>query len=253
MAGQSVRVVDIPADAGAGSGAFENLHEFGDGKAISEHLNRAALAYYGLPFRRYLELLTTDREHFKEKASVWLNRFEAEACSPNADGQVKRVATRFGLVATAGELATEMGILPWPPGNALWAAKKCFKDWIYERGGIEAAEAREAIVKVQEFIMCHGASRFENPDGSGERLNNRAGYRKQTGESIEYWIEPGIFRKEICAGGHPKMVCCHLLERGHLILGEHGKHSKVQYLSKEKTRARFYTVKSTILSESFGS
>ena len=253
MAGQSVRVVDIPADAGVGLGAFENLHEFPDAKAFSEHLNHAALTRYGIPFRHYLELLTADLICLKNEASVWLNRFEAEACPPHADGQVKRVATRFGLVAAAGELATEMGILPWSAGTALWAANKCFKDWIDERGGIEAAEAREAITKVQEFIMSHGNSRFENPDSSMERLNNRAGYRKETGESIEYWIEPGVFKKEICAGGHPKSVCCHLLERGHLILGENGKHSKVQYLSKEKTRARFYTIKSKILSDSFGS
>ena len=36
-AGQSVRVVDIPADVGQGLGVFENLHGFADGALLSAH------------------------------------------------------------------------------------------------------------------------------------------------------------------------------------------------------------------------
>ena len=43
----------------------------------------------------------------------------------NANGQVKRVARRFALLASAGELATKMEILPWPQGEAFLGIKKC--------------------------------------------------------------------------------------------------------------------------------
>lgn len=250
MAGQSVRVVDIPADAGVGLGAFENLHGFRDGKSFSEHCNRAAMAYYGLPFRRYLELLTTDRDHFKEKASVWLRRFEAEACPPHADGQVKRVANRFGLLVAAGELATEMGILPWRPGCALWAAKRCFQDWVTSRGGLGAAEAFAAVARVRDFLAAHGTSRFEVlGKGEGERVINRAGYRRQEGESVEYLVSQGSFKNELCAGGDHLAVARYLLERGHLIPGEKNNLAKVHKLPREGTTARLFTIKATILSD----
>jgi len=250
MAGQSVRVVDIPADAGAGLGAFENLHGFRDGKAFSEHLNRAAMSYYGLPFRRYLELLTTDRDHFKEKASVWIRRFEAEACPPHADGQVKRVANRFGLLAAAGELATEMGILPWRPGCAFWAAKRCFQDWVVARGGIGAAEEFTALIRVRDFIALHGTSRFEPWDSDkDERIPNRVGYRRKVNESVQYLVYVGPFKSEICAGSDHLAVARYLLERGHLIPGKNGDLAKTHKLKGEDTTARFYTIKASIFAD----
>jgi uncharacterized protein (DUF927 family) len=42
MAGQAVRVVEIPADAGAGLGIFDQVHDYGSGAALAEHLRLAA-------------------------------------------------------------------------------------------------------------------------------------------------------------------------------------------------------------------
>lgn len=250
MAGQSVRVVDIPADAGARLGAFENLHGFRDGKAFSEHLNRAALAYYGLPFRRYLELLTTDRDNFKEKANVWLRRFEAEACPPHADGQVKRVANRFGLLAAAGELATEMGILPWRPGCELSAAKRCFWDWITARGGMRSAEMLAAIARVREYLSSHGASRFESWEScSQERVVNRVGYIREMEGTTYFLVYKDPFRNEICAGMNPKEVVHCLKERGHLLLGYKGEDTRHHKLHKLRVSPRFYTINASVLED----
>ncbi len=46
-AGQQVRVVDIPGDAGAELGAFEELHGFDDAGTLSAHLRAAAGQNYG--------------------------------------------------------------------------------------------------------------------------------------------------------------------------------------------------------------
>jgi putative DNA primase/helicase len=56
-AGQEVRFVDIPADAGAGHGVFENLHGAAHGGELAEQLSQATLKYYGTPIRHFLELL----------------------------------------------------------------------------------------------------------------------------------------------------------------------------------------------------
>jgi len=250
MAGQSVRVVDIPADAGAGLGAFEILHGFRDGKAFSEHLNRATTTYYGLPFRRYLELLTADIDRFKDKASVWLRRFEAEACPSHADGQVKRGANRFGLLAAAGELATEMGILPWRPGSALWAAKRCFWDWIAARGGMRSAEMLAALARVREYLSTHGADRFEHWESCNqERVANRVGYIRVMEGTTYFLVYNDLFRNEICAGMNPKEVVRCLRERGHLLLGHKGEDMRHHKLSRLRVTPRFYTINASILED----
>lgn len=252
MAGQSVRIVDIPADANKGMGAFEELHGFGDGKVFSEHLNRAAVTFYGAPFRRYLELLTADLAHNIGRARSWLQRFESEACPQYADGQVRRVANRFGLATAAGELAIEMGILPWQPGSALWACTACFWDWVASRGGFRSAEAYAALAKVRDFIAQHGSSRFEDwSEAQKERIHNRAGYRRLQGDTILYLIYPGVFKVELCNGGDQTAIARHLRERGHLISNGPNELSKGHKLPREGVTVRFYTIKASILADSF--
>ena len=80
---------------------------------------------------------------------------------PQADGQVGRVAARFALVAAAGELATALEILPWPQGEASFAAARCFDDWLAARGGHGPEEITEGIRRVRSFLEMHGSSRFE--------------------------------------------------------------------------------------------
>ncbi len=252
MAGQSVRIVDIPADAGKGMGAFETLHGFIDGKAFSEHLNRASVVCYGAPFRRYLELLTNDLANYVVRARTWLQRFESEACPHYADGQVKRAANRFGLAAAAGELAVEMGILPWRSGSALWACTVCFWDWVASRGGYGSAEAYAALAKVRDFIAQHGSSRFEDwSEAQKERIHNRAGYRRLQGDTIFYLVYPGVFKAELCNGGDQTAIARHLRERGHLISNGPNELSKGHKLPREGITVRFYTIKASILADSF--
>ena len=57
-AGQEVRVLDIPADAGAGFGLFDRLPDGMDGAEFSSALNRAASEVYGTPSRAFLGWLT---------------------------------------------------------------------------------------------------------------------------------------------------------------------------------------------------
>ena len=49
------------------------------------------------------------------------------------------------LVAAAGELARELGIVHWRANAAVEAAHQCFADWFENRGGAEAGEVQAAI------------------------------------------------------------------------------------------------------------
>ena len=233
-AGQEVRLADIPADAGQGLGIFEDLHDFTDAAALADHLRQAAGQHYGHAIRSFLK--TICQSDFQELADTIRNyreTFTAQACPVTADGQVKRAARRFGLVAAAGEMATTLEILPWPEGEALEAGHVCFRAWLENRGGAGAHEVGAIISQVKYFMEQHGESRFTPWDAEkGAHTVNRAGFKKAIDgdlvgrnghEGWEYYVLPETFIKELCSGFDKKLVIQVLREHGYLEPGSDGK------------------------------
>jgi putative DNA primase/helicase len=52
-AGQEIRSVNIPADAGKGYGVFDTLHQHKDGASLSNYLKNQCRKYYGSPLMRF--------------------------------------------------------------------------------------------------------------------------------------------------------------------------------------------------------
>jgi uncharacterized protein (DUF927 family) len=130
---------------------------------------------------------------------------------------VERAAQRFGLVAAAGEMATQFGIVPWREGAARKAAAWALGRWIELRGGMESAEARQAVEAVRLFVEAHGDARFAPVDEPDTRaVMNRAGYRKGNGAEREWWVTPEVWKNEICAGQEPQFVARVLASLGML-------------------------------------
>jgi uncharacterized protein (DUF927 family) len=144
--------------------------------------------------------------------------------APNgSDGQVLRVCDKFGLVAAAGELAREFGIVSWNEGAALKAARRCFNDWLGSRGGKEAGEIQAAISQVRLFIEQHGDSRFEPISETPDRpVANRAGWRRGEGADRQWWILPETWKAEVAVGHDTTLVARALFERGMLKRQEKG-------------------------------
>ncbi|MEF8701951.1 MAG: hypothetical protein V5B32_01720 [Candidatus Accumulibacter sp. UW26] len=129
-AGQSVRMLEIPTVRQ--HGCFDVLHDQPSGTAFSDAIKRAAVTHYGRPGRAFLDRLTHDQRDFAAmleplKGLPDFNRQDFE-------GQDKRAAGRFALLALAGELATEYGLTGWPEGEAAKAAAIGFNAWRSLRG-----------------------------------------------------------------------------------------------------------------------
>jgi len=229
-AGQSVRMIDVPADAGEGHKLFENLHGHVDGDAFARHFREASERHQGHAARVFLEKLTgdlpTQLAAVKKAKADW----QARNLPKDADGQVARVAARFALAAAAGELATAMKILPWRKGEASRAASVCFKAWLRQRGGIGASEAAAGLEEVRAFISAHANSRF-SIIGSGSpfeeidresRTINRAGFRRLVGDRWEYLILPAAWRRDVCKGMDARAVARDLAAAGYLSRGPDG-------------------------------
>lgn len=227
-AGQQARLVDLRADAGAGLGLFEDIHGAASADVFARALKSAAAEHYGHAARAFIEKVAADPLAVADKVSSHRQKFLAAHVPAGADGQVSRVAVRFALAGAAGELAAAWGIVPWPARDAVAAAARCFRDWLEERGGVEAAEDHAALEAVRRFVSLHGTSRFE-PMGDlipisafgapiEPTIRDRAGFRRSDGrDGVEYIILPEVWRSDVCAGLDPTSVARVLYSRGLLI------------------------------------
>ncbi len=167
-AGMEVRCCDIPANAGAGHGLFEELHGEIDADAFARELKQQARQLYGTPLRAFLSRLIADlhrdpvgyADGLRARAADLARQFLASR--PGATGQVRSVAGRFALVALGGEMASAWHLTEWPEGEATAAAARCFAAWLAERGTEGAREDAQAAMQLRAFIARHGASRFDD-------------------------------------------------------------------------------------------
>jgi putative DNA primase/helicase len=100
-AGQEVRFLDVPADAGAGLGMFNTLHGAEDGDAFARELRQAAQQSHGTAGPAFLEWfarqLANDPTWPAEELARELGGLRASLAPLGADGQVSRAAGRCAL------------------------------------------------------------------------------------------------------------------------------------------------------------
>lgn len=259
-AGMEIRLVSLPADAGAGFGVFENLHEFPDSRALADHLRRAASENHGVANDAWLEFLSCQMYQlgeagFREMCRDSLAAHEAALLPTGADGQVVRVARRFALLALAGQLAAQAGIGGWSVDEVKAAMQRCLADWINHRGGTGPSEEAQALHQVQAFFEEHGASAFQNLGIEGIESSmvgpdarpvlHRAGYFSPDGDDGHgvFYVFPTAFRDRVCSGLNHVLVKRVLREKG-VLLRDAASTIRIHGVSKP---ARYYQISGRIV------
>lgn len=242
-AGQEVRFCELPADAGAGFGAWDTLHDYGDGARFSEAVQRNAAKHYGTAWPAFVRRVVDERDGLADEFERMRAQFEKSALSERAGGQAIRAATRFAAVGFAGELATAWGITGWPAGAAAQSAMRIFKDWLRAFGGEENREPRKMVEQVRAWVQANAIGRLEDMrrpavgDSHAPRTMNRAGWRRPTAATkdmaeadqvMEYLIYPEPFKAELCRGFDPKQVAEVLHQKGMLQRSKSSAHVTVQ-------------------------
>jgi len=230
-AGQEVRLADIPADAGADMGLFEQLNGCATPAALAQAINDAASQHYGTVGVEFLRRVAGNREALRNWLAEFVKQCAAAFMPADAAGQVTRVAKRFALVAAAGALAASYGFTGWKHDDAIQAAKTCFDAWLVNFGGAGNRETRALLSQVRAFFEEYGSSRFEFwsalPD---QRINRRAGFYKLGGDkdkdTRQYYILPEPFRTEIVKGFNCKMAEKTLLAAGWIEGDNEGRATK---------------------------
>ena len=202
MAGQMVRLLDVPADAGYGAGAFDGVGTFESAKVLSDTIKQAARSHYGTAGPAFVEAIINEgAEDLSALMLEHMSRFREVLVPAGADGQIQRAADRFGFMAAAGEIATALKIVPWQPGTSKNAAEVCFRAWLDTRGGQEPHEVLSAISQVRDFIERHGDARFQHLEDTPSRpVPNRAGYRRNRGREVQWLVSPEVWKRELVAG-----------------------------------------------------
>ncbi|MDS4068974.1 MAG: DUF927 domain-containing protein [Candidatus Competibacter sp.] len=248
-AGQSVRLLDIPATRRFG--AWDELHDSTTGTAFSDALKRASVTHHGHAGRAFLEKLTRDRRDFCER----LERLKAlpEFSADGGEGQDKRAAGRFALLALAGEVATEYGITGWPEGAAINAAAEGFRAWRSWRGRGND-ERWQILERVASFIERHGDGRFSDAGSSlGEAapIRDRAGWWRDAGSDGRIYLFTADGLREASKGFDFKRVLDTLQEAGALPKpDESGERAKPQRIGGRLVR--LYSIHADQLSGNHG-
>jgi uncharacterized protein (DUF927 family) len=239
-AGQEVRFADISADAGAGKGMFEDIHDFPRPDAFARAIREGAARAYGTAAVAFLEYVTrrlasepdfTDwlRGWVRTLTDAWLETY------PEASGQVRSVARRFAVIAVAGELASMADITSWPATEAQSGAEVCFRAWLAERGTTGSREDADAVAQLRNFLTRHGDARFHEwrdpapgDAGQGEapppppterfRTVNRAGWKRRVAEGDM----PNAWHYYLSADGMAEALTGLDRKRAHRILIERG-------------------------------
>ena len=158
QAGQEVRLIDVEADSRT-YGAFDMLHGARDPATFAEDIQRATTLHHGATgqafVRKLMEIQGVDGWDVvdmkaRRLVSDWLARLPAAP-----DGQVTRVARRFALTGTAGNMATRFGLTGWGVHEASNSAEQAFLDWHDRRYGIRHDTAAEYVAAMQSYLTAN--------------------------------------------------------------------------------------------------
>jgi putative DNA primase/helicase len=201
--GQTVRMIDVPV-AGGEHGLFTDLHDAEKGEDFSQKLRDSAAKHYGHAGPLFVKRLIEhyDSLSLSERFGTILANFPS-----NLNAQDARVARSFALVALAGELAIEWGILPWKEHTAVIAAVEIFNHWLSTQPqSVKNKESAQLLKGVKDFIESRGAD-FSDADWAPQiddegRITNpipviheRAGYwKEENGKRIYCFLSAGLKR-----------------------------------------------------------
>lgn len=247
-AGQEVRMVDVPLDAGKGMGGLEDLHAFSSPADLAESIVGAASRVYGVAGLQWIEWISSNFVEATRRATDLLERYRDEIVPVCAGEQVRRVGARFALLAAAGELATAAGVTGWHERETITCIQRCFNAWLDARGHYGNGEEAAMFRAVKAFLEKNGDALFTYThrvqDDRRAATPLRAGFRRMVnsaGEPIkfdgameyldarstpesserqdaatEFLVFPEAFKREVCKGFDPDAVATLLRDRGHL-------------------------------------
>lgn len=221
-AGMEIRLLDIPCSRAAG--VFDHIHDQPSARAFSDALRTSASRHHGHAGPELVKRIIASRQDYGE-VHARLLRLPLFAGDNALEG---RAAHAFALVAMAGELAAEWGIVPWSEGTAIDAAAWAYGAWREGRPRAHG-ETTQILRAVSDFLARHGDSRFSSLVNDGDDrhtiIRDRCGWWRDTDQTRAFLFTPGGLR-EASAGFDFRRAIKALDSAGWIIDRDPGRNSK---------------------------
>jgi uncharacterized protein (DUF927 family) len=234
-AGAELRMIDVNAGTRKYR-AFDELHGL-DGAAFHHSLSVAVGSHYGHLGPAFIEMLLASRDF----AALPKEFADLRAGFVTENAQAGRVADRFSVIALAGELAIEFGLLPWKAGSVTADCGLLYGEWLSQVGNGNT-EDRQIVASVQDYIDRHGSSRFSDVKDkkTDTKVINRAGYWEDTSTNRLYLFHKSALAE--AARGYSLTRIVKALEQAKILaFSDHDRKTK-NYRLPGGAQARLYVV-----------
>lgn len=222
--GQEVRLLDVPADAGAHR-AFDCLHAYATAGEFSDALSTAACEQYGTLGRSFVEWLLLRWSEARE----WIARERermAAMVPENAAPPVRRATRKFAMLAAAVVMASRAGLTGWTPDESRAAVDEIWRRWLSVFGTQDRDDER-LIEQVEGIIDQHEHSRFVRLPLSDDMpiVHNSLGFLRVDGDGkITVFVPPATF-KGVFVIGYDLKHACHVLHKAGVLLRPRGRNA----------------------------
>ena len=235
MGGFSVRLLDIPIDGGAGMGAIENLCGYPTPNELINAIETNSNAFYGdaaVAFIQGLFLRVTSDELI-ERYNAFKPFFMDKLPAVERNTEMLRILQRFTIIAFAGELAIEFGVLPYESGQAICTMVRIATEHESARGGSEPLDILERMGFIKREISRNRCSNFKRLNKAHSSFFEGGGYdprifwgysiypNSDSDQILEFRIPRALFKDVFCHGVNPKALINALRDRDCLSEDNH--------------------------------
>ncbi len=247
--GQALRLIDIPAN--------DEIIKEPKGYSYAEFADRLknnCSKYFGVAGSIFIDQIIIEFEtqaNARKHINELNNQIHKELLLPNMEREQQRALKRFSLVATAGILASRLGVLPLEESEIISSVRYVVGLWLSDdvnlpRKVINARMVREAIERNQSrFQLTNNVNDVPPKDMLGYFHEATVGGHQQ---KLYLFTTNGF--AEVCNGQNINEVAKDLKEMGFLQINDSNrlksKHSI--YINGVQRRSRFYSVPACILS-----
>jgi Domain of unknown function (DUF927) len=173
--GDKVRLFDIRVPGPEKGGIFDRIKGHNSQRAqrsikLIAKLQGGYINHHGHTIPQWVQyLMAADRsKRILQRVDEFLDHVKARG-----NGWEVRFAIKFGLVYAAMQMATDAGLLPWPPILALKVASKCYrKARATARGHAERVDG--AATKLLRLMTQSGGIVDQRTDGAPTKITDRA-------------------------------------------------------------------------------
>ena len=241
--GQQVRLLDIRVPE---EGVIVEPHGLAPAQFVDQ-VKRACGECYGTAGPAFVRVLVENCRNTARLVTAVRSIFDIvrpKLCPPQPTPEQRRAIDRIVAVATAGTMASYLGIIGLKP-ETIEAACVFVRDlWIGDETSI--ADTTHGVIAVRDFVLKNRARFGEASQDQSfplHRVANLAGYLDLKSKLLLF--TPEGFR-EACAGFDPKAVARELDQRGLLTRAESDRLTKRHPIAGLAERVRFYAVRDVI-------